>query len=55
MHARWPDNVLCRGRVARGDAQAACAAAAHRIEGEMITSYVEHAYIEPEAGYAVWE
>ncbi|MDW8430642.1 MAG: 2Fe-2S iron-sulfur cluster-binding protein, partial [Sutterellaceae bacterium] len=55
VHARWPDNVLCRGRVARGDAQAACAAAAHRIEGEMITSYVEHAYIEPEAGYAVWE
>ncbi len=55
LHERWPDNVLCRGRVVRGDVDAALARAAVRVDGELSTSYVEHAYIEPEAGYAEWK
>jgi CO/xanthine dehydrogenase Mo-binding subunit/aerobic-type carbon monoxide dehydrogenase small subunit (CoxS/CutS family) len=52
VHAANPDNVLIRGRVVKGDAEAALRAAAHVAEGEFTTSFVEHAYIEPEAGYA---
>ena len=52
LHAFAPDNVLVRGRVVKGDVDAALAAAAHVAEGEFTTSYLEHAYIEPEAGYA---
>jgi CO/xanthine dehydrogenase Mo-binding subunit/aerobic-type carbon monoxide dehydrogenase small subunit (CoxS/CutS family) len=53
LHAAYPDNVLCRGRVVRGDVEGA-------LEGALVaeagfeTAYVEHAYIEPEAGYAEW-
>jgi len=52
LHARYPDNVLCRGRVVRGDVEAALAAASHRASASFETRPVEHAYIEPEAGYA---
>ncbi|HXV07619.1 MAG TPA: molybdopterin cofactor-binding domain-containing protein [Burkholderiales bacterium] len=52
LHAFAPDNVLIRGRLVKGDVDAALAAAAHVAQGEFTTSYVEHAYIEPEAGYA---
>jgi CO/xanthine dehydrogenase Mo-binding subunit/aerobic-type carbon monoxide dehydrogenase small subunit (CoxS/CutS family) len=45
-------NVLVRGYVRRGDAEAALAQAAHVAEGWFETSFVEHAYIEPEAGFA---
>ena len=52
LHAHAPGNVLCRGRVATGDVDTALQAAAHAtITTE--TSFVEHAYIEPEAGYAI--
>ena len=54
VHERWPDNVLCRGRVARGDVDAAIGGAAIRVAAQMTTAYVEHAYIEPEAGWAQW-
>ncbi len=54
LHERWPDNVLCRGRVVRGDVDGAIAGAAVTLRAAMTTSHVEHAYIEPEAGYAVW-
>ncbi|MBY6091734.1 molybdopterin-dependent oxidoreductase [Maritimibacter alkaliphilus] len=47
-----PDNVLTRGRVAQGDAEEGLAQAAHLAEVEITTAYVEHAYIEPEAGIA---
>ena len=51
LHDHAPGNVLCRGRVATGDVAAGLRAAAHStIETE--TGFVEHAYIEPEAGYA---
>ncbi len=52
IHAANPDNVLIRGRVVKGDVEAALAGAAHIAAGEFTTSFVEHAYIEPEAGYA---
>lgn len=51
LHPVLPGNVLCRGRVARGDVDAGLDGAAHAaVDTE--TSFVEHAYIEPEAGYA---
>jgi CO/xanthine dehydrogenase Mo-binding subunit/aerobic-type carbon monoxide dehydrogenase small subunit (CoxS/CutS family) len=52
IHAPNPDNVLIRGRVVKGDVDTALGRAAHVAEGEFTTSFVEHAYIEPEAGYA---
>jgi len=54
VHERWPDNVLCRGRVVRGDVHAAIASAAIRCDARVETASVEHAYIEPEAGWAQW-
>jgi CO/xanthine dehydrogenase Mo-binding subunit/aerobic-type carbon monoxide dehydrogenase small subunit (CoxS/CutS family) len=47
-----PDNVLVRGRLSKGDVEPALAGAAHRVEQIFETASVEHAYIEPEAGYA---
>ena len=55
VHPRWPDNVLCRGRVVSGDVQTRTGAAALRVELSMRTESVEHAYIEPEAGWARWQ
>ncbi|WP_127900789.1 molybdopterin-dependent oxidoreductase [Solirhodobacter olei] len=48
-------NVLVRGRVARGAPEAALAGAAVVAEAEVRTAFVEHAYIEPEAGVAWME
>ncbi len=50
-----PDNILVRGRVARGDPDAALGTAAHVAEVSVETVHVEHAYIEPEAGVAWME
>src|SRR5262249_47492707 len=47
-----PGNVLASGLVERGDAEKALAEAAHIVSGTIEPSYVEHAYIEPEAGWA---
>jgi CO/xanthine dehydrogenase Mo-binding subunit/aerobic-type carbon monoxide dehydrogenase small subunit (CoxS/CutS family) len=47
-----PDNVLVRGRVSRGDPDAALDAAYVTAAAEVDTVFVEHAYIEPEAGVA---
>jgi len=52
LHAHAPDNVLCRGRVARGDPDAGFSAATAYARIAVRTGFVEHAYIEPEAGYA---
>ena len=52
LHAHAPGNILCRGVVRRGDADAALSHAAARAKIAVETSFVEHAYIEPEAGYA---
>ncbi|MBY8977858.1 molybdopterin-dependent oxidoreductase [Rhodobacteraceae bacterium NNCM2] len=53
LHHDRPENTLVRGRVATGDPDAALASAAHLVSGAVETAYVEHAYIEPEAG-AAW-
>ena len=47
-----PDNILARGKLAKGDPDKALAEAAHVAEARMETGFVEHAYIEPEAGWA---
>jgi CO/xanthine dehydrogenase Mo-binding subunit/aerobic-type carbon monoxide dehydrogenase small subunit (CoxS/CutS family) len=52
IHAKRPGNLLVEGRVKKGNAAEALAAAAHVVEGQMTTAFVEHAYIEPEAGTA---
>ena len=52
IHANRPGNILTRGRVMRGDAAAAMACAEVVVEGAFATGFVEHAYIEPEAGFA---
>ena len=52
LHASRPGNQLTQGLVRRGDAKAALAASAHVVEGAVETAFVEHAYIEPEAGSA---
>ncbi len=53
IHANRPGNLLVEGRVRKGDAAAALASSAHIVAGTMQTGFVEHAYIEPEAG-AAW-
>ncbi len=53
LHAKVPDNVLTRGYLECGDVEAGHAAAAVTAEGAFETAFVEHAYIEPEAGFAV--
>ena len=52
IHAGRNDNLLISGFVERGDPESALASAAQVVSGEMETSYVEHAYVEPEAGHA---
>ena len=52
LHTNRPGNLLVAGRVIKGDAAAALAASAHVVEGAMTTAFVEHAYVEPEAGSA---
>ncbi len=52
LHDHAPENVLCRGRVVTGDAGAVLATATIRADIATATGFVEHAYIEPEAGYA---
>ncbi len=52
LHHDRHGNILVRGRVERGDVAAGFAQAAHMVEGQFSTPFVEHAYIEPEAGFA---
>ena len=53
VQTRFEGNVLTRGRLFTGDAEAAFASAPHVAEVQVRTGFVEHAYIEPEAGYAL--
>src|SRR5204863_550318 len=52
IHANREANVLVRGRVVRGDVEKALAEAEIIVEDEFETGFVEHACIEPEAGFA---
>ncbi len=55
IHPTRPRNRLIEGRVRRSDAAAALAASAHVAADTFQTAFVEHAYIEPEAGTAWME
>jgi len=52
VHANREGNILVRGRVVRGDVDTALAEADVLVEDSYETGFVEHAYIEPEAGFA---
>jgi len=47
-----PDNILVRGRVVHGEVERALREASVVVEAEYETGFIEHAYIEPEAGFA---
>ena len=53
IHPTRAGNQLIQGRVRKGNAAAALATSAHVVTGSLTTTFVEHAYIEPEAG-AAW-
>lgn len=55
LHDNRPENTLIRGNVLSGAPDSVMAEAAHVVTGHFETSYVEHAYIEPEAGIAWME
>jgi len=52
IHGQREGNILVRGRVVCGDVDRALADADVVVEGDYETGFVEHAYIEPEAGFA---
>lgn len=52
IHDGHPDNVFATGRLAKGSSAAALADADVVVEDSVETGFVEHAYIEPEAGWA---
>jgi aldehyde oxidoreductase len=52
IHASRENNVLVRGRVVHGDVEKALAESDVVVEGEYETGFIEHAYVEPEAGFA---
>ena len=52
VQADKPGNLLLDGWVRKGDAAAAFASCAAIAEATFETGFVEHAYIEPEAGWA---
>ena len=51
IHGHREENVLVRGRVVSGDVDKAMAESDFVVEGAYETGFVEHAYIEPEAGF----
>jgi len=55
IHETREENTLIRGNVQCGAPDDALANSAHTVSGHFETSYVEHAYIEPEAGIAWME
>ena len=52
VHSARADNILTQGFVERGNPDKAISASPCFVSGVIETSYVEHAYIEPEAGWA---
>lgn len=52
LHANRPGNVLIEGVVRRGDTTRAIGEARHVASATFDSSFVEHAYLEPEAGWA---
>ena len=52
LHPDRAGNIMCGGHVSCGDPDTALTRAAHTVTGRFTTGFVEHAYIEPEAGFA---
>jgi aldehyde oxidoreductase len=52
IHPQRAGNLLTRGRVVRGNVEQVLAEAYAVVEGDFETGFVEHACIEPEAGFA---
>lgn len=52
VHQTRAGNVMVEGFVRRGDPKAALKSSAFTVKKTITTGFVEHAYIEPEAGYA---
>ncbi|MEO8241987.1 MAG: molybdopterin cofactor-binding domain-containing protein [bacterium] len=52
LHADRVGNIMCGGFVRHGDAESALSHADVVVEGRFESGFVEHAYIEPEAGFA---
>ncbi|MBT5458969.1 MAG: molybdopterin-dependent oxidoreductase, partial [Rhodospirillaceae bacterium] len=53
IHADKPGNIMAHGFVEKGDVDAAFSTAELIVaDGDFETGFVEHAYIEPEAGWA---
>ena len=52
IHDGRGGNLLAGGFVERGDPERGLAEATHTAEGRFTTPFIEHAYIEPEAGHA---
>jgi len=53
IHSGKTDNILTRGRVVKGKGKGRLRSGHFLAEGSWTTCFVEHAYIEPEAGFAV--
>ena len=52
LHPTRAGNVMCSGFVRRGDVDSALSRSDVTVEGRFSSRFVEHAYIEPEAGFA---
>jgi len=50
LHEENPNNILSHYRIRKGDMALGWAAADVVVEGEFVTGYQEHAYLQPEAG-----
>ena len=53
LHSGRDGNILVRGYVERGDTDNALGRAVHKVSVSTSTPFIEHGYIEPEAGYCV--
>ncbi|NQV60648.1 MAG: molybdopterin-dependent oxidoreductase, partial [Alphaproteobacteria bacterium] len=52
LHDNRPDNLLIAAGLEKGEGAGALAQCAYTAAGQWQTGFVEHAYIEPEAGFA---
>jgi len=53
VHDSRAGNIMVEGLVQKGDVSAGLSKAAYVVERSYSTPFIEHAYIEPEAGWAV--
>ncbi len=55
IHPKRDGNILVRGFVGKGDVEQGRASAQFHVSDNFSTPFIEHAYIEPEAGWAEWQ